>query len=97
MSETLSYIKTSQIKCHELSGTVFQVSLNIYQMVCSVLLTVLHSKTLLFIGCEISTANQNHKNKWLLMATQRATQSTPSKRTLKTELKAGVRLVVPFC
>ena len=39
-------------------------------MVCSIVLTVLHSNTLLVIGCEISTVNQNPTNKWLLMATQ---------------------------
>ena len=66
----------------------------LFQMVCSVLLTVLHLKTLLLIGCEISTANQNPTNKWFLVATQRAKRSTPSERALKTELKTGVRL---FC
>ena len=35
-----------------------------FQMVCSVLLTVLQPKTLLLIGCEISTANQKPTNKW---------------------------------
>ena len=62
----------------------------LFQMVCSVLLTVLQPKTLLLIGCEISTANQIPTNKWFLMATQRANQGTPSKRALKTELKSGV-------
>ena len=71
--------------------------LMLFQMVCSVLLTVLHLKTLLLIGCEISTANQNPTNKWFLMATQRAKRSTPSERALKTELKTGVRLFVAFC
>ena len=37
-----------------------------FQMVWSVLLTVLHLKTLLLIGCEISTANQNLTNEWFL-------------------------------
>ena len=66
-------------------------------LVCSVLLTVLHLKTLLLIGCEFSTANQKATNKWFLMATQREKQSTPSERALKTELKTGVRLFVAFC
>ena len=68
-----------------------------FQMVWSVLLTVLHLKTLLLIGCEFSTANQKATNKWFLMATQREKQSTPSERALKTELKTGVRLFVAFC
>ena len=68
-----------------------------FQMVCSVLLTVLHHKTLLLIGCEFSTANQEPTNKWFLMATQRLNQSTLSKRALKTELKTGVGLFVAFC
>ena len=62
-----------------------------FQMVWSVLLTVLHLKTLLLIGCEFSTANQKATNKWFLMATQREKQSTPSERALKTELKTSVR------
>ena len=38
----------------------FSVQLLIlFQMVCSIVLTVLHPNTLLVIGCEISTANQN--------------------------------------
>ena len=78
---------------HRFSGQL----LMLFQMVCSVLLTVLHLKTLLLIGCEISTANQNPTNKWFLMATQRAKRSTPSERALKTELKTGVRLFVAFC
>ena len=69
----------------------------IFQMVCSILLIVLHPKTLLLIGCEISTANQNPTNKWFLMATQRAKLSTPSERALKTDLKTRVRLFVAFC
>ena len=68
-----------------------------FQMVCTVLLTVLQPKTLLLIGCEISTANYNPTNKWFLMATQREKRSTPSERALKTELKTGVRLFVAFC
>ena len=62
----------------------------LFQMVCSILLTVLHPKTLLLIGCEISTANQKPTNKWFLMATQREKRSTPSERALKTEPKSGV-------
>ena len=65
----------------------------LFQMVCSVLLTVLHLKTLLLIGCEISTANQNPTNKLFLMATQIAKQSTPSERALKPDLKTGFRLI----
>ena len=47
-----------------------------FQMVCSALLTILHHKTLLLIGCEFSTANQEPTNtnlpcKWVLMAMQR--------------------------
>ena len=72
--------------------------LMLFQMVCSALLTaVLHPKTVLLIGCEISTANQIPTNKWFLMATQKANQSTPSEIALKTELKTGVRLFVAFC
>ena len=67
-----------------------------FQMVCSVLLTVLHLKTLLLIGCEFSTANQKPTNKWFLMATQREKPSTQSEKALKTELKTGVRLFVAF-
>ena len=70
--------------------------LMLFQMVCSVWLTVLHLKTLLLIGCEISTTNQNPINKWFLMLTQRAKLSTPSEIALKTELKTGVRLFVAF-
>ena len=70
--------------------------LMLFQLVCYVLLTVFHLKTLLLIGCKISTANQNPK-KWLLMATQKAKGSTPYERALKTELKTGVRLFVAFC
>ena len=69
----------------------------LFQMVCSVLLTVLHQKTLLLIRCEISTANQNPTNQWFLMATQRAKWSTPSERAFKTELITGIRLFVAFC
>ena len=76
---------------HHLSSQLFMP----FQMVCSV--TVLHFKTLLLIGCEFSTANQEPTNKWFLMATQREKQSTPSERALKTELKTGVRLFVAFC
>ena len=56
-----------------------------FQMVFSVLLTVLHHKTLLLIGCEFSTANQKPTNKWFLMATQRAKWIAPSERALKNE------------
>ena len=59
----------------------------VFQMVCCVLLTVLDPKTMLFIGCEISTANQNPTNRWFLLVTQRAKQSTLTERSLKTELK----------
>ena len=69
----------------------------LFQMVCSVLLTVLHPKTLLLIGCEISTANQNLTNTWFLLATQRAKRSIPTERAFKTELKIGIRLFVAFC
>ena len=70
----------------------------LFQMVCSIFLTVLHPKTLLLIGCKISTANQIPTNEWFLMATQRANRSTPSKRGLiNTELKTGVILFVAFC
>ena len=58
--------------------------LMLFQMMCSVWLTVLHLKTLLLIGCEFSTANQEPTNKWFLMATQREKRSTPSERALKT-------------
>ena len=75
---------------HRFSGQL----LMLFQTVCSVLLTVLHLKTLLLIGCEISTTNQNLTNKWFLMLTQRAKQSTLSKKAIKTELKTGVRLFV---
>ena len=78
---------------HCLSGKL----LMLFQMVCSVLLTVLHLKTLLLIGCEFSTANRELINQWFFMATQREKQSTPSERALKTELKPGVRLFVAFC
>ena len=61
-------------------------------MECSVLLTALHLKTFLLIGCEFSTANQDPTNKWFLMAQQRAKRSTPSERALKNKLKTGVRL-----
>ena len=66
-------------------------------MVCSVLLTVLHLKTLQLIGCEFSTANQKPTNKWFLMATQREKRSTPPERALKADLKNGARLFVAFC
>ena len=67
-----------------------------FQMVCSVLLTVLQPKTLLLlIGCEISTANQNLTDNFF-MATQRAKQSTRSE-AIKTELKTGGRLIVAYC
>jgi len=78
---------------HRFSGHL----LMLFQMACSVLLTVLHHKILLLIGCEFSTANQEPTNKWFLMATHRAKWSTPSERALKTELKTGVRLFVAFC
>ena len=60
-----------------------------FQMVWSVLLTVLHLKTLLLIGCEFSTANQKPTNKWFLMATQREKRSTPPERAFKADLKNG--------
>ena len=63
---------------HHLSDQLLIIS----QMVCSVLLTALHCKTLLLIGCEISTANKTLTNKCFL-ATQRAKQSTQSDRALK--------------
>ena len=99
LSHYLSYTKTSQTKCHKAIWHRFSGQLlMLFQMVCSNLLTVLHLKTLLLIGCEFSTANQNPTNKWFLMATQRAKRSTPSERALKTELKtAGIRLFVAFC
>ena len=78
---------------HRFSGQL----LMLFKMVCSVLLTVLHLKTLLLISCEISTANQNLTNKGFLMPTQRAKLSTPSERALNTGLKNGVRLFVAFC
>ena len=53
--------------------------------------------TLLLIGHEFSTANQEHTNKWFLMATQRQKRSSPFERAFKTELKTGVRLFVVFC
>ena len=71
--------------------------LMLFQMVCSILLTVLHLKTLLLIGCKISTANRNPSNNWFLMATQRAKWSLPSERALKADLKSGVRLFLAFC
>ena len=67
-----------------------------FQMVCSVLLTVLHLKTMLLIGCEFSTADEELAIKCFLMATQREKWCTPSERALKTELKTGVRLFVAF-
>ena len=75
----------------------FKSPLMLFQIECSILLTVLHLKTLLLIGCKFTTAYQKPTNKWFLMATQREKQTTPSERTLKTELKTGVRLVVAFC
>ena len=50
------------------SGQLFML----LQMVCSVLLTVLHFKTLLLIVCEITTDNQNATNKWFLIKTQQS-------------------------
>ena len=98
LTKGLSYTWTSQTKCHKQSGTVFSSLLLMpFQMVCSVLQTVLHLKTLLLIGCKFSTANQKATNKWFLMATQREKRSTPSERVLQTELKTGVRLFVAFC
>ena len=47
----------------------FKSAFNALSLVCSVLLTVLHHKTLLLIGCEFSTANQETTNKWFFMAT----------------------------
>ena len=67
--------------------------LMLFQMMCSVWLTVLHLKNLLLIRCEFSTANQIN----VFMATQRANLSTPSQRALKTEPKTSVRLFVAFC
>ena len=78
---------------NQFSGQLFMP----FQRVCSVLLTVLHPKTLLLIGCDILTTNQNPTDKWFLMLTQRAKRITPSKRALKIELKTGVRLFVAFC
>ena len=77
----LLYTETSKTKCHKQLDTSFQLSfLLLFQMVCSVLLTVLHSSTLLLIGCAISIANQNPTKKRFLMATLRAMWSTPSER-----------------
>ena len=67
-----------------------------FQMVWSVLLTVLHLKTLLLIGCEILTTNQIPTNKWFLMLAQRAKWSTPSKRAFKADLRNSARLFVAF-
>ena len=68
----------------------FKSALMPFQMVWSVLLTVLHLKALLLIGCKFSTANQELKNQWFFMATLREKQSTPSERALKIELKTGL-------
>ena len=64
----------------------------LFQMVCSVLLTVLHLKILLLIGCEFSTANQDPTNKWFLMATQRAKPSTPSEAENWCQIVGGILL-----
>ena len=50
---------------HRFSGQLVML----FEVVCSVLLTVLHPKTLLLIGYGISKANQSPTNKWFLMAT----------------------------
>ena len=69
-----------------------------FQMVCSVLHTVLHQKTLLLIGCEFSTANQEPTNKYIVFnGNIEEKRGTPYERALKTELKTGVRLFVAFC
>ena len=44
------------------------------QMVCLVLLTVSHLKTLQFIGCEFSTANQKPTNKWFKLQHREKTE-----------------------
>ena len=78
---------------HRFSGEL----LMLFQMVCLVLLTVLHFKTLLLIGCKFSTANQNPRSKGLLMARKRAERSTPSKRALKTEIVCGILFDLIYC
>ena len=68
-----------------------------FQIVWSVLLTVLHLKTLLLIDCEFSTANQKPTNKWFLMVTQRKNGTHHLKEQKELSWKSGVRLFVPFC
>ena len=72
----------------------------LYQMVYSVLLSVLQFKTILLADPDwllLIFLHQSAAGSLRARATQRAKWSTPSERVMKTEVKNSVRLLVAFC
>ena len=94
----LSYTKISQTKCYKQYDTSFQFSFHCSFRCCAPFCLLCCSlRPLLLIGGKLSTANQDPPKDWFWSATQRAKPSTPSERSMKTELKSDVRLFVAFC
>ena len=69
----------------------------LFQVVCSVLLSVLAFHTPSADWLDLSTANQHFSNNRFLLVTQRAKQSTSSEGAAKTGLENDVRLFVLIC
>jgi len=69
----------------------------LFQVVCSVWLSVLPFHTPSADWLDISTANQHPSNNLFLLVTQTAKQSTSPEGAVKTGLEKGVRLFVLFC
>ena len=70
--------------------------LMLFQMVYSVLLSVLHFKTILLVDPDWLLKVFHQPAAGSLRATQRAKWITPSERALKTELNNGIGLFVAF-
>ena len=69
----------------------------LFQVVCSILFSVLAFHTPSADWLDLSTANQHLSNNRFLLVTQRAKQSTSSEGAAKTGLENDVRLFVLFC
>ena len=69
----------------------------LFQVVCSVLLSVLAFHTPSADWLDLSTANQHFSNNRFLLVTQRAKQSTSSEGAAKSGLENDVRLLMLFC
>ena len=73
--------------------------LMLFQMVCSVLLSVLHFKTILLVDPDwlLKVFHQSAVGVLKGNTASKMEHSTPSERAMKTELKSDVRLFVAFC